>query len=97
MGFKGSCGRQYKNKYPVFPTHRSLSLTMSPLLANGLRYAVENGMKCATACAGLMSILVVYMVLSRPGRGDIIRTLRGPPSPSWIFGLNSNCRIDKPH
>ncbi|KAJ7864555.1 hypothetical protein B0H13DRAFT_2563625 [Mycena leptocephala] len=59
---------------------------MSPLLANGLRYAVENGMKCATACAGLMSILVVYLVLSRPGRGDIIRTIRGPPSPSWIFG-----------
>jgi hypothetical protein len=76
---------KYKNKYPVFPTHRSLSLTMSPLLANGLRYAVENGMNCGTACAGLISILIVYMVLSRSGREDIIRTIRGPPSPSWIF------------
>ncbi|KAJ7864563.1 cytochrome P450 [Mycena leptocephala] len=59
---------------------------MSPLLANGLRYAVENGMKCGTACASLISILIVYLVLSRSGRGDIIRTIRGPPSPSWIFG-----------
>lgn len=61
-------------------------LTMSTLLVNGIRYALENGMGYGTASAGLISILVMYLVLSRPGRGSIIRNIRGPPSPSWIFG-----------
>ncbi|KAJ7310834.1 hypothetical protein DFH08DRAFT_718578 [Mycena albidolilacea] len=43
-------------------------------------------MSYGTPSAGLISILVIYLVLSRPGRGSIGRNIRGPPSPSWIFG-----------
>jgi hypothetical protein len=43
----------------------------------------EFGMSYGTACASLISIVVLYVVLPRR---SIISSIPGPPSPSWILG-----------
>ncbi|KAJ7856433.1 cytochrome P450, partial [Mycena leptocephala] len=48
-----------------------------------VRSATEFGTSYGTACASLISIVVLYVVLPRR---SIISSIPGPPSPSWIFG-----------
>ncbi|KAJ7032949.1 cytochrome P450 [Mycena alexandri] len=48
------------------------------------QFIAEQAAHYATIIATLSSVLIIYLTLR--GRNDTIRTIPGPPSPSWIFG-----------